>query len=107
MKRFIYTLITAISLSSFSPVSWADVAHEAAQIEQVELEIIRLKRERMDLERAYRFERNGSDVKDVPELTRQYTLTSLQISEELSRQEKIKMRLVEKSINGYLAADRD
>ncbi|MBL6691556.1 MAG: hypothetical protein ISP91_14305 [Pseudomonadales bacterium] len=109
MKRFIYLLIVAVSLTAFPPTSWADgqspktETETESALEQVELAIVRLKRELMDLEREYRFERNGAKVEDVPEMTRQYALTSMQINEELRQQEALKMQLVEQSVNTYLA----
>jgi len=96
MKRIIYLFIVAISLATFPPTSWADGRSPITEtetdiaLEQVELAIVKLKRELMDLEREYRFERNGAKVEDVPEMTRQYALTSMQISEELRAQEALK-----------------
>ncbi len=101
MKRFIYILVVGFSLVTFAPTSWAE-----SELEQVEQQIVKLKRELMDLERLYRNERNGADVEDVPEMTRQYALASLEINEELRRFEKRKMRIIEKSVNGYLAEER-
>ncbi|MBO6556367.1 MAG: hypothetical protein JJ957_07680 [Pseudomonadales bacterium] len=101
MKRFIYVFMIGFSLATFAPASWAE-----SELEQVEQQIVKLKRELMDLERLYRNERNGADVEDVPEMTRQYARTSLEINEALRRYEKRKMRIIEKSVNGYLAEER-
>lgn len=105
MKRFIYLFNVAVSLTAFPPTSWADqqAGKTDKALEEVELAFVKLKRELMDLEREYRFERNGAKVEDVPEMTRRYALTSMQINEELRAQEALKMRLVEQSVNTYLA----
>lgn len=130
MKTFILSFVLAVALTP--GVSWATEVHNCigkrgeasfkdspcagqtavtkkyspdSALERVELEIVKLKREMMDLERLYNKERSGANVKDAPELTRRYALDSIELRDQLRRQELLKMQLVEKSVGSYLTAE--